>query len=154
MARATISSTLPLTSCNVVMRTSNGSSDDCTALAETFPRIVRRRENTRVTSIAIYFSGATVTFNPSLYPPLDECYLTLIVCFHNDNGTFSLRPASSSCFHPTRGFKLRCTRQSSDETSSGMSPAIRLRGYIFIVHLPTTSGSGSVDLRYLLASSL
>lgn len=78
----------------------------------------------------IYFSEATVTFNPSLYPPLDECYLTLIVCFHNDNGTFLLRPAPSSCFHPTCGFKLRRTLQSSDEVSSRMSPVIRLREYV------------------------
>lgn len=103
----------------------------CRALLAIFSRIVRRRENTRATSVVIYFSGATVAFYPSLYPALDECYLTLIVCFHNDNGTFSLRPALLSYFYPIRGLKLRRIRRASVEASSRMSLAsIRTRSIV------------------------
>jgi len=78
-----------------------------------------------VTSAAIYSSGTTVALYPSLCPPPNECYLTLIVCFHNDNGQFfASRRVASSCFRRRRALRH------SDEASSGMSLAIRPREHV------------------------
>lgn len=105
--------------------------------SEDFTVVGKTRE---LTSVAIYFSGTTVTFNPSLYPPLDECYLTLIVCFHNDNGTFSLRPPAPSllsCFRPTSagsGYDAHVSRSMVKDASRDPSMWIR-----FIMHFPPAS---------------